>query len=930
MSGRHRIPLVRGGSGASRLAWRQFAADPWVSAGLAALIGLVALMLTAVPRGLVDVQSRQLTQELGGLSAAQRDLRGDWGRAVIFGSQEQVSEIYGPADEPGTPGSAPDLWEALGDGAERVRQDQPEPLRSAMGPAQLLARLNNPLVYEPPVESGYYEATISLAIDPDLTEHVDLVEGDWPELVVAEPVAGPREEDQEIEPVPVVLLQEAASELLLDVGDEFSTNLVLAGTYTPADPADPRWQHIDNGAMFGTLFDANQGQSGLATGFLSPENRGSTGQPTSVEMRLWYPVSTSSITGSTAQVEALNAQVNGFLTEQHTLASADQLVDARGPQNPLFSTGLTEALERVVSQQRASTSLLAVVAAGPLGVALAVCALGARLVVHRRRSALALTLARGAAPAQLRRLIAVEGLLLGLPAAALGHLVATLLVPGPTPWWQWVLTVVVALVPSAALAASIEDSSLLQRRSDLSGRSRSRWRWVAEVAVIGLAAVATWRLLDRGVQTQAQTGVDLLAAATPALLSLAACVVALRLYPLPLAALTDLLRRRPGLTPFLGSARALRDPPGGLVPALAVVLGTTIALVSALLLTTVTRGAYIAAWEENGAQVRLSGPVLTDQLREELASVADVAAVGGVVDHGFTEDLVVDGERSPVRVWIADPGVEQVYAAAPLVQGPPPQFYGDEGLPPVMTLRTANVPEGAQQVTVSRVGEVSVLGHLDELPGIRLPGAAVLVSAQAWEAAGGVVPSPTTTLIAVAEDGDPDVVADAVQALVGGGGVVTTAQTRLEAFEESPVTQGLRQLLVGATVVAALLTVLAVVVVQLIGSGARTRLLATLRTLGLAPRQTRALTAWELAPLLATSMAVGTALGLGVPWILLRGLDLTGLTGGTRQPDLHLDLPLLSLVLGGVALTVLTAVTVSAWLAGRTNLAQALRVGEDR
>ena len=64
--------------------------------------------------------------------------------------------------------------------------------------------------------------------------------------------------------------------------------------------------------------------------------------------------------------------------------------------------------------------------------------------------------------------------------------------------------------------------------------------------------------------------------------------------------------------------------------------------------------------------------------------------------------------------------------------------------------------------------------------------------------------------------------------------------------------------------------------------------------------------------------------------MLLRGLDLTGLTGGSAQPALSLDLPLLATVLGAVVLTVLIAVTVSAWIAGRTNLAQALRVGEDR
>ncbi|MFK5688502.1 FtsX-like permease family protein [Ornithinimicrobium sp. LYQ92] len=937
MSPRHRAPRPRHTSGAAGLAVRQFTADPWVSLGLALLVGVVALLLTAVPRGLVDIQSRQLTQELGSLSAAQRDLRGDWQRSVTYGSTEQLAAVTGAGDDQGVP----DVWQVLREGAEEVRQEQPEPLRSTLGPAQFLLRLSTDLVYEPPVESGYYQATVSLAVDPDLTEHVELVEGDWPELVVAEPVAGPRQEDRPADdPVPVVLLAESADELMLEVGEEFGADLVLAGTYAPRDPEDPRWQHVDNGATFGTLFDPNQGESGLATAFLSPQNRGSTGQPAAVLMRLWYPVDAAAITGSTGQVEALAAQVNGFLAQQHTLAGPEQMVDSPAPQVPLFTTGITEALDRVVSQQRASTSLLAVVAAGPLGVALAVAALGARLVVHRRRSTLALTLARGAAPGQLRRLIALEGLLVGVPAALAGHLVATLLVPGPTPWWQWLVTGAVALVPAGALAASVEDASLLQQRSDLSGRSGSRWRWVVEVAVVALAAVATWRLLDRGAGGDGgggadagdggASGVDLLAAGTPVLLALAACVLALRLYPVPLAGLTGLLRRRPTLTPFLGAARALRDPAGGLVPALAVVLGTTIALVSAVLLATVTRGASIAAWEENGAAVRLNGPVLTQELRDELSAVDGVQAVGGVVDHGFTEDLVVDGERTPVRIWITEPGIEQVYAGSPLVQGPPPEFYGSGGIPGVMTLRGADVPAGAEQVSVSRIGDVRVLGHLDELPGIQLPGAAVLIDGEAWEATGGTVPRPTTTLLGVAEDADAQAVAGRVRQVVGEGGVVTTAQTRLDAFEGSPVTTGLRQLFVGATVVSGLLTVLAVMMVQLMGSGARTRLLATLRTLGLAPRQTRALTAWELAPLLVTSVVVGTALGLGVPWLLLRGLDLTGLTGGTRQPDLYLDLPLLGLVLGGVTLTVLIAVTVSAWLAGRTNLAQALRVGEDR
>ncbi|ANS79030.1 putative membrane protein [Serinicoccus hydrothermalis] len=922
MSPRHGIPHRTGATGLAR---RQFAADPWVSLGLALLVGTVALLLTAVPRGLVDVQSRQLVQEIGSLSAAQRDLRGDWQRTVVFGSTQDLT---------GDPSA--DGWAPLVEGAERVRAEQPEPLRSTLGPAQFLVRLTDTVDYAPPVESGYYAATLSLAVDPDLTEHVDLVTGDWPELVVDPPVFGPdapQQEQDDPEPVPVVLLDEAADELLLEVGDEVQ-GLVVAGTYTPTEPDDPRWQHVDNGATLGTLYDPNLGESAYATAFLSPDNRGSIGQPASVRMRMWFPVQPGAITGSTGQVEALRAQVNGFLAEQHTLATADEIGDAGAAQVPLFTTDLTEALGRIVSQQRATSSLLAVVAAGPLGVALAVAALGARLVVHRRRQALAMTLARGASPGQLRRLIAGEGLLLGVPAAALGHLGATLLVPGPTPWWQWLVTAVVALVPSVALAASVDDASLQQRRSDLSSRSASRWRWVVELAVVGLAGVATWRLLDRGARGDGagQSGIDLLAAGTPVLLALAACVLTLRLYPLPLRALAAALRGRPSLTPFLGASRALRDPAGGLVPALAVVLGTAIALVSAVLLSTVTRGAEVAAWEANGAAVRLNGPLLSDELRAEIEQIDGVVAVGGVADTGATRDLVVDGERQAIRVWAAEPQVQEVYARSAPVPPLPDEFWRDEGIPAVVTLLGADemIPDDATEVQVSRLGEIEVVGHRDQVPGILVTGAGVLVDGERWVAAGGSMPDVTTTLVGVADGASPQAVADDVTELVGTGGVVTTVTTRLEAFEDAPVTTGLRQLFVGATVVSALLTVLAVVVVQLMGSTARTALLATLRTLGLGARQTRALTAWELAPLLVTSLLVGTLLGLGVPWVLLRGLDLTGLTGGSAQPALSLDLPLLAAVLGAVVLTVLIAVTVSAWIAGRTNLAQALRVGEDR
>ncbi|QFG67486.1 ABC transporter permease [Ornithinimicrobium pratense] len=951
--GRHSAPSRRtgrrgsGGLTAGRLGGRQFTADPWVSLGLALLIGLVALLLTAVPRALSDVQSRQLVQDVTSLSAAQRDVVGTWNRTVEVPSfQVWAPDLVGLGEEEHEE-LVQDPWGPFRAGADRIRVEQPPPLRDVLDPAQMVAELNRPFSWVPQVESDFVSATFTLTVDPDLTSHVELVDGDWPALTYRDRESfsgvspGPGREEGERETgddVPEVMLsQDAADRLLLEVGDVIEDvngeTVLLSGTYRVSNPDDPRWQHVTAADRLGIIPDPDAGTSGFAAAFLSPQNRGALGQPATVDMRLWYPIDPTGITGRSDEVATLRTQLTTLMAQQQVLVPAAEVWD--GPdQIPVFSADLAPTLDRIAAQQRATSSLIAVVAAGPLGVALAVAALGARLVVHRRRPALAMALARGAAPTQLRTLVALEGLVLGIPAAVLGHLGATLLLPGSTPWWRWAVTAVVALVPSVTLAASLDDASLLQRRTDLSGRSSSRWRWVVELALVGLAALSTWRLLDRGARGDdaAASGVDLLAAATPVLLALAACVITLRLYPLPLAALTRALRGRRSLTPFLGAARALRDPAGGLVPALAVVLGTAIALVSAVLLSTVTRGAEVAAWENNGAAIRVTGPPLTDDLRERLEQVDGVAAVGGIADSGQTARLDADGNRRAARVWLVDEAVQRVQADAPVDLLPAELFAaGADGRAPIATLRSLSADDDVSEgLTLSRVGDVEVVAHLPELPGAAHAGG-VVVDRAVWEATGSSGPLANIILIGLADGADADQVAAGVEHTMGErSGVRTTVAEQLRSFTQAPVTEGLTRLFVGATIISGLLTVLAVVVVQLMGSAARARLLAVLRTLGLAPAQTRALTAWELAPLLVVSTVVGGLLGLTIPWVLLRGLDLTGLTGGPAQPALLLDPVLLALVLGAVVLTVLIAIAVSAWLAGRTNLAQALRVGEER
>ena len=902
-----------------RLAWRQFAADPWVSAGLAVLIALVALLLTAIPRAFTEVQSRQLVQEVNALSSGQRDLSGQWNTVI---------HDYVVLDGQDSP------WDPIIAGAERIRTDQPEPLSDILQPAHLEARINRTETYPPPVETGYYSTSVTMAADPHLRDHVELVTGDWPELVVPGPTGYSEAGMPLFTPagdVPVVVLHEAAQEMQWEIGDNPSPSTLLVGTYRPIDPEDPRWQRIENGATMGLLFDPNRGYATVITAYLSPLNPGHIGAPYPVTYHLWYPVDPSAVIGSTSQLSLLRSQLTNVLAQTHVLATAEEVPGSHQDQRPILATELPATIDEVITQQRSTASLVAVIVAGPLGVALAVITLGARLLLHRRGPALTLALARGAAPQQLRWLISGEALALALPAALAGHLIAMALIPGPTPWWQWLVSLVVASVPSVTLAASLDDTSLITRRSDLSGRSGSRWRWVAELAVVLLAALSTWRLLgrERSAADEAEAGIDLLATATPVLLALAACVIALRIYPWPLTALTAALKRGRSLTSFLGSARALRDPAGGLVPALAVVLGTAIALSSTVLLGTVTRGAEVASWQATGAQVRLVGPGLTDDLRAALEEVEGVDAVAGVRESSGQAALTVDGERQQIRLLIADSALEQVYGQAPLAQGPPPAFFEEAERPRVMVGPGVDLPAEALSVSVSGLGQVEVLGELPEVPGLSMPSHFVLVDRAVWESAGHATPSGSTTLMSVQPGADRLQVAQAVEELVASG-VVQTPDARLEQFTQAPVADGLRAAFVGAAVVTGAFTVLAIVIVQLMGASARMRVLSVLRTLGMPPAQTRALTSWELGPLVVVSLVVGAVLGLVIPWVLLAALDLRGLTGGLVNPALHLDPVVIGAVLGVVLLTVALAVSVSAWLAGRTNLAQALRVGEER
>ena len=187
------------------------------------------------------------------------------------------------------------------------------------------------------------------------------------------------------------------------------------------------------------------------------------------------------------------------------------------------------------------------------------------------------------------------------------------------------LPAAVALAPPVLFATMTSARDLRAPRSDLRLRARSRSRWIAEVAVVGLAALSLFLLARRGlVESSDSVGIDPLLAATPLLLAAAVCIGVLRLYPLPLLGVQRGLRRRRGAAGVLGAARAIRDPSLGFAAALALVVGITIVVFSTVMSTTLRSGLEQAAQDEVGADIQVKAQGLGPEV------VAAVEGIDGV------------------------------------------------------------------------------------------------------------------------------------------------------------------------------------------------------------------------------------------------------------------------------------------------------------
>ena len=491
--------------------------------GATAALGVVAFLaagvLSTAPRALATMHADQVAYETASASGLARDVISVVGAVPGMPS----GMMLGPETFGGTPDEP--NWAPFLANLDTVRAETPELLRSAMGAPDFHVTSTDPAFTEPVPASDLAEAKVFLRASPDLPEHGELVEGRWPAAT-----AGPAYEEDEQgfvvgldEPAPpfeVAVSRAVADAYGWELGGRYDTlsgtglvsvaerypTMVVLGIFETGDPDADYWLHHSLGARASVIADPNRGLLGTATAYVNPAMITPVTQGMA-ETRVWYPVDTAGVTA--ADVPVLLSQVNGQSAQTFPVDAGPGAVE---PFQLRPDTRLSEILEHLLAQRTGVDAIVAVLEVGPLGATVAVLALGARLVVDRRRPALALLRARGASGAQLRLLMGGEGLVVGLGAAAAGFAAGLLLaaaigVDAPvTAGQEPALALAAGLAPAAALALATSPAGLRATRADLAPRSRSRVRWVLEVLVVAGAALATWLLLSRGVVAGSGSG----------------------------------------------------------------------------------------------------------------------------------------------------------------------------------------------------------------------------------------------------------------------------------------------------------------------------------------------------------------------------------------------------------------------------------------
>lgn len=927
------------GFGWAALARRQLRADRGPALVLALMVGVVAAIAAATPATMAAIAGDEIRSSVTSLAPNSRDLMLRANSTVGFGAAPD-----GVATD--LPEAARPVWGALAADLAAARDRFPEQVRRVADPGRILQTSSAQELA--PAQGQRERHFVALADDPYLTEHLALAQGRLPRAPDTAPDPGTGFADLSV--VEVALGSAAAARLDWTLGTDRTlagqpSTLRLVGLLddTPVDPDYPR---ISPFALQANVFDDGD-RPVRVTGTAYVADRiwpilsvvtGSDGAPPP-SLVLWFGVQAAPVSG--ASLESLAADLRRLTVLDFPVTGAQDSSFYGQLSRLRFTTELPATLDAARGRVTSASAVQLVAALGPAGAAVAVLTLGLQAFVRRRRATHALLVARGASFRQLRWSAAAQGAVMGLPSAVLAAVGVSWAFGGSTPWWAPVLALIAGLVPAAAFVAALSPARLREARSDLGMRGGSRVRRVVEVAVLALAALSLYLLLAGGL-TAGSGGADVLVAAAPVFLTLAVCVLVIRLYPLPLLVLQRTLRGRRGAVGYLGVVRSLRDPSVGVPLILACVTGVAVAVFSVTTLSTIQRGIDDAAARSVGADLVMTGgyvvPAVLEQVRattgvETATAVGSAGAItlsssGGAV----SADLYYVDSSTFAAVQRDIPGAPDVPTALGAPDRTPVPIVVSDGV--ASRLSGPATLDGTAVSVAGRGAFPAGLGSRQDWVIVDLSRVADLDADQ------GVF---TTLLVRFAAGADRQAVqrtlAEKIPRVPGAlivdfDGVPTsvlsfrTPDQAAEALRAAPTIAGMREVLMAVTALGVVLVALAVIVTAVAGSRARNRLLAVLRLLGLDGRQVTRLAAWEQTPPALTAVVVGGGFGIVLAALVGGVVDLRAFTGDVVRPELAVEAWPVAQVVGGFLAVIAVAIAIAAVLARRSSAATLMRVEE--
>jgi putative ABC transport system permease protein len=895
------------------LAVRAALTTPALSVFAILIVAATAFVGSAAPGLLQQAQTRSLQFSLEAIDPALRDVT-----ATARGIPEPGN---GPTRAPSVaalPGDLRDSWGLAFGQLDDARDHMDPAAREVLGPPQLIVRWDRTQVIEPDETHRHPRSEYIVAFDPFFADRVTWADGEAPEADADGPLQ-------------VAATTDVATATGWRIGETrrfeylggITRDVVLTGLFRAADPADGYWQHVP------LALENGERQDGLAPPVFSGTVFGPAGElasmesvPTLTSTTAWYPLELGKV--HAAEARAAMTAIRSF-----TAAPLPVNLSTEGffDNGLTFTTSSTLAIETALLRIDSTSAIVALIAGGPLAVALVVLALTARMLAVRRRPSIMLAAARGASVRQLGALLAIEGLALGL-LGAVGGAVAGSAVGGGRGLVVAVVPALIALTPTAVLPVAGLLVSRRRVRTDVAAASRTvaRWRLAGELAVVGLAAAAVGLVLSGA--RSSQGGVDPLLTAVPLLLAGVGCVVTLRIVPLVLAAIERGVPGRRGLLALVGPARARRDPEIRVAPVLAVVVGVAISVFSVAFFTTVQDGIQIAARSAVGADMRVTAPYLGDD------QLAAIAAIDGVANSSpvYAEeqrDAELPDARLRVTVYVIDVAELRTVQTDPATAIPLPDgliaAVGDDDPVPVIASERLAALAGDEQLEIVREA-VDILAAA--------PTTTPLGSASNWVAVDRryadrlvtTVFSPSVVLLDLDGDARAGEVAKAAVAVAGGPPATATTPAMIAKLRLSdPALNGVRAALAGSVAVVALLLALAIGMTLVLGAPARGRLLALLGALGFRRSRELPIVLWEVAPAVAVALPVGVGIGLLLPWVVIPAIDLTGFVGGSSNPAVHLGGGAPALVAAAFLVVTALAVLVAALVARRVTAARTLR-----